>query len=125
VPKTPESAAPCNHFIDHLIADYLNMPNFDILSKLYQENPLAFEALRRQLLTDAIAAAPAHHRPALQQTLDRIDRTHRSAATPQDAAAAAFRLMDESLSQLQDGWSQLQYDIAGLQTALVLERARK
>ena len=100
-------------------------PDFDFLCALYRENPAAYELLRLQLLQDAIAAAPAEHRPALRRTLCRIESARQAAATPMESVLAAARMMNESLQQLADGWQQLQYEVAGLQAIAVLERVKK
>lgn len=99
--------------------------DFDTLKALFQQNPRAFEALRHQILHDAIAAAPAELRPGLTQTLHRIEVARQEAATPLEAAAVACRMMLESFDKLQGAWSLLQYEAAGLQTIVVLERAKR
>ncbi|CAN5138237.1 hypothetical protein BH11PSE11_BH11PSE11_05340 [soil metagenome] len=101
------------------------IPDFDVLHMLYQRNPLAFEELRKQILHRAVAAAPARHMPALQRTLLRIEAARLEAATPLEAATTAFKLMHESVDWLQALWNELNYEVAGLQTIAVIERARK
>ena len=99
--------------------------DFDALQALYQHNPCAFEALRHQILDDAIAAAPASLRPELSQTLHHIEVARQEAATPLEAAVVACRMMLESCDKLQGAWSLLQYEVARLQTIVVLERVKR
>ncbi len=103
----------------------IEAPDFDFLCALYRKDPPAYESLRLQILQDAIAAAPAEHRPALRRTLCRIESARQAAATPMEAVVAAARMMSESLQQLGDGWQQLQYEVSGLQAIAVLERVKK
>lgn len=98
------------------------LPDFDELVALNRRDPEAFEQLRRQLLDDAVSAAPAHHRPALARVLDRIEATRRKAETPMDSAIAASRLMQESLGTLLVCWKQAQFRMAGLQATSLVER---
>ncbi|MDB5795308.1 MAG: hypothetical protein JWR25_1687, partial [Noviherbaspirillum sp.] len=42
-----------------------------------------------------------------------------------DAAMIAYGLMQDSLSRLSAGWEQARGAVAGWQTALVIERARR
>ncbi len=100
-------------------------PDFDILQALYQCNPLAFEALRQQILNDFVAAAPIRHQPALQKTLDRLEIARQEAKTPIDAAMVASRMMHESWTQLEDSWSHLRHEVAALETFVVLDRIKK
>jgi hypothetical protein len=103
----------------------IGIPDFTTLSTLYQENPAAFEALRRRILNDAVNAAPAKHRIGLQCTLHRIEASHKAAATPLEGVVAACRMMNESWGRLMDAWDLLQHEIAALQTIVVLERVKR
>ena len=100
------------------------LPDFDILVTLHRENPEEFERLRRKLLTEAVEAAPVQHRPALENVLVRIEEARSKAATPMEAAVIASRMMQESVGSLAVAWKQAQSRLAGLQTALLIERCR-
>ena len=49
------------------------LPDFDTLSRLYREDPEAFESFRRHLLQQAVEEAPQRHRPALEELLICLD----------------------------------------------------
>jgi formate dehydrogenase maturation protein FdhE len=100
------------------------LPDFDTLVALHREDPDAFEELRRQLLNDAIAAAPLHHRPQLEKVLERIEEARNASTSPMESAISASRLMQESLGSLMVAWKKAQYKIAGLQTSLLIEKYR-
>lgn len=103
----------------------IKTPDYDALSKLFQESPAEFEALRRKILNEAVAATDADHRPALQKTLLCIEEARQTAATPLEAAEAAFRLMSDSCNLLKDEWSVLNRELTTLQAILLLERVRQ
>jgi hypothetical protein len=101
------------------------LPDFDTLVDLHAKDPAGFEDFRKQLLRDAVDSAPAEYRPALESLLCRIEDAREAAATPMDAAMIAYGLMQDSLSRLSAGWEQARGAVAGWQTALVIERARR
>ena len=80
------------------------LPDFDTLSRLYKEDPAAFEAFRRHLLQQAVDGAPHRHRPALEELLLCIEANRQRAATPADAALGAFQMMRQSVNQLNAAW---------------------
>ena len=103
----------------------IDIPDFETLSKLYLENPQAYEILRLEILKSAVAAAPVDRRPLLQHTLYRIESARQATSTPQEAINVAARMMTESWGRLQNAWEQLHFDLARLQTNILLERLRK
>ncbi|MDQ9170074.1 DUF3135 domain-containing protein [Oxalobacteraceae bacterium R-40] len=100
------------------------LPDFDTLVALHRDSPEAFEQLRRQLLAEAVEAAPVQHRPALENVLVRIEEARSAAATPMEAAIIASRMMHESVGSLAIAWKQAQSSLAGLQAALLIERCK-
>jgi hypothetical protein len=102
----------------------INLPDFDVLVALYRHDPDAFEAFRRHVLREAIDFAPPVHRASLEQLVAQIEIARVEAANPIEAAATAFRMMQDSVLQLQDGWMQALHAVAGLQAALVIEHVR-
>lgn len=100
------------------------LPDFDTLVALHRDSPEAFEQLRRQLLAEAVEAAPVQHRPALENVLVRIEEARSAAATPMEAAIIASRMMHESVGSLAVAWKQAQSSLAGLQAALLIERCK-
>lgn len=103
----------------------IHLPDFDMLVSLHRDDPEAFEAFRRHLLREAVHAAPPAQRPALELLLSRLEIARTEAATPMDAAIIAFRLMQDSVVQLQYFWQQTQQAAAGLQTSLLIARVRR
>jgi phosphotransferase system glucose/maltose/N-acetylglucosamine-specific IIC component len=100
------------------------LPDFDTLVALHRESPEAFERLRRKLLLEAVEAAPIQHRPTLENVLVRIEAARDTAATPMEAAVIASRMMHESVVSLATAWKQAQSRLAGLQTAMLIDRCR-
>ncbi len=95
-----------------------------MLVALHGQDREAFESLRRQLLRQAVDAAPAARRADLERLLCKIEATRTAAATPQQAATLAFGMMGESLKELQQSWQQACYALSGLQARLLIERVR-
>lgn len=100
------------------------LPDFDVLVALHQHDPQALEDFRRHVLREAVDFAPLQHRASLEKLLKEIEEARTSARSPLDAAAIAFRMMQDSVMRLQDGWEQAREAVAGLQTSLILERLR-
>lgn len=77
-----------------------DLPDFDTLAKLAQEDPTAFEAFRTKLLQDAVAAAPAHLRPQLEATVAQLNTARAGASSPLEAASLANAAMMDSFQDL-------------------------
>lgn len=100
------------------------LPDFDVLVALYKHDPEAFEDFRRHVLREAVDNAPLRHRPTLEKLLTSIEEARSRAATPEEAAALAAQMLQESTRRLSNAWSDAYEVVAGLQTALVIERLR-
>jgi len=100
------------------------LPDFDTLSRLYREDPAAFEAFRHHLLRQAVADAPQRHQPALEDLLLSIEASRQKAATPAEAALNAFQMMRHSVAQLNAAWQQGLQSVAQLQTDALLLKLR-
>lgn len=100
------------------------LPDFDTLSRLYKEDPAAFEAFRRHLLRQAVDEAPRRHRPALEELLVCIEANRLRATTPADAALGAFQMMRQSVGQLNAAWQLGLQSIAQLQTESLIRNLR-
>ncbi|MDB5760775.1 MAG: hypothetical protein JWM30_4064 [Burkholderia sp.] len=100
------------------------LPDFDTLSRLYKEDPAAFESFRRHLLRQAVDEAPRRHRPALEELLLCIEANRQRAATPTDAAVGAFQMMRQSVSQLNAAWQLGLQSLAQLQSDALLKKLR-
>jgi hypothetical protein len=100
------------------------LPDFDALSRLYQEDPAAFESFRRQLLRQAVDEAPPRHRAALDELLLCIEANRQCAATPAEAALGAFQMMRQSVNQLNAAWQLGMQGIARMQSDALLKKLR-
>jgi len=100
------------------------LPDFDTLSRLFREDPAAFESFRRHLLQQAVDEAPRRHRPALEELLLCIEANRQRAATPADAAVGAFQMMRQSVSQLNAAWQLGLQSLAQLQSDALLKKLR-
>ena len=102
----------------------VKLPDFDTLSRLFREDPAAFESFRRHLLQQAVDEAPRRHRPALEELLLCIEANRQRAATPADAAVGAFQMMRQSVSQLNAAWQLGLQSLAQLQSDALLKKLR-
>ena len=100
------------------------LPDFDQLVALHIQEPAALEALRVTMIQNVIGTAPAQHRPALQHTVFLMDRARESAASPLEAAAAAWRLMASSVTRLHDALDHLMHELASQQAEAALQKMR-
>lgn len=100
------------------------LPDFDTLTRLYREDPAAFESFRRHLLRQAVDEAPGRQRPALEELLLCIEANRQKAATPADAALGAFEMMRQSVNQLNAAWKAGLQSIAQMQTDALLKKLR-
>lgn len=101
-----------------------HLPDFDVLVALHQHDPDALEDFRRHVLREAVDYAPLEHRASLEKVLEQIEAARQSSTSPMDAALIAFRMMQESVARLHSGWDEAREAVAGLQTALIIERLR-
>jgi len=104
--------------------DQQKFPDFNMLVSLHEDDPESFEAYRKILLRKAIDDAPAVQRPSLEKLLHRIEAAREAAETPMEAILLASRMMHDSVNRLSDAWGDVQEAVAGLQTALLIERLR-
>jgi hypothetical protein len=100
------------------------LPDFDTLSRLYRDDPAAFETFRRHILRQAVDEAPRQHRPALEELLLCIEANRQRAATPADAALGAFQMMRQSVSQLGAAWQLGLQSLAQLQADTLMQKLR-
>lgn len=100
------------------------LPDFDVLVALHQHDPDALEDFRRHALREAVDYAPLEHRASLEQLLKQIEAARETATSPMEAAALAFRMMQDSVARLHGGWEQARDAVAGLQASLIIERLR-
>jgi hypothetical protein len=84
--------------------DYTAMQHsfdFDLFSRLAQEDPAAFEAQRRLLFEEAFAQMPAQHQSAARSRLAEVQVRMAAAPSPAARLAVAVSAMGDSLSALQ------------------------
>ncbi len=84
--------------------------DFDLLSRLAQEDPPAFEAQRRLLFEEAFAQMPAQHQAAARARLAEVQV--RMAAAPGGRLAVAMSAMSDSLAALQRNMLVLRDELA-------------
>lgn len=75
--------------------------DFDLFSRLAQEDPAAFEAQRRLLFEEALAQMPAQHQSAARARLAEVQVRMAAAQGPDGRLAVAMSAMSDSLSALQ------------------------
>ena len=92
----------------------IHLPDFDVLVALHRHDPEALEDFRRHVLRKAVDYAPLEHRASLEQLLEKIETARASAANPMDAAVIAFRMMQDSVVQLQGSWEKALDAVSGL-----------
>ena len=94
------------------------LPEFDELMKLAQENPEQFEELRQQMCDELIQSAPSEHRRRLRGLQFQIDMERRRAKTPMAACMKISSMMHDSFAELRDALNELQ-DMRAGKTPLV------
>ena len=78
------------------------LPDFDYLKSLAQDNPEALEALRRDLCQRLIDRAPARLRQRLNGLMFRIDMETRRSKNAIHSCVTLSRMMMDSFSDLHD-----------------------
>jgi hypothetical protein len=78
----------------------LDLPDFDQLVKLAQEDPEALEALRKNLCEALIQQAPESYQRRLRGLQFKIDMERRRAKTPMAACIKLSSLMQDSFYKL-------------------------
>lgn len=81
------------------------LPSHDILAQLARDDPLAYEALRRQMVEGFINSAPERLKPRLRGLQFRVDSVRRlSRASALGATVRIYELMWKSFLQLNEVW---------------------
>lgn len=78
----------------------LELPAFDDLVTLAQDDPAALEDLRMQLVNAVIDSAPPHLQPRLRGLQFRIDMERRRAKTPMAACIKISAMMHDTFERL-------------------------
>ena len=77
-----------------------DMPSFDTLVHLAQDNPDQFEAVRKQLTDELINSAPKRMHKRLRGIQFRVDTKRRLAKNPMAACLEISKMMHQSLDEL-------------------------
>lgn len=80
----------------------MEMPPFEDLVHLANNNPEALEDLRHALIEDTIAQAPDHYHRRLRGLQFQIDMERRKATNPMSACIRISQMMHEHLLKLKD-----------------------
>ncbi|TNF36516.1 MAG: DUF3135 domain-containing protein [Gammaproteobacteria bacterium] len=93
------------------------LPDFDYLKALAQDNPEALEALRRELCQRLIDRAPARLRQRLYGLMFRIDMETRRSKNAIHSCVTLSRMMMDSFANLHDALQNIEKpnpsDVAG------------
>ena len=101
------------------------LPEIEVLIALHKKDCAAFEALRKELLREAVGRASQEQRPVFESILQQIETARDATSNPVESMLLAFKMMHESMAQLQNRLGEVQQAVAALQTALIMERLRK
>lgn len=85
----------------------LELPEFDQLVKLAQEDPQALENLRQTLCQNLIAQAPESYQHRLRGLQFKIDMERRKAKTPMAACIKLSSMMQDSFHQLRSALNEV------------------
>lgn len=80
----------------------IELPAFDTLKALADEDPEALELLRNRLVTEVIKRAPSHQRAQLQGLQFVLDMERRRAKNPMQCCIRMSQLMHERVDQLRE-----------------------
>ena len=87
------------------------LPCFDDLMELANENPDALEQLRKDSCQAYIATIAVEHQPKLQALQDKLDTDIESAENPMDGIVIISTMLSESFYQLTVKLNELEYAI--------------
>lgn len=84
----------------------VELPSHDELARLAHDDPLAYEALRSELIENFIAGAPARLKPRLMGIQFRIDHVRRLSRSPLGSTVRVYELMWKSFLTLNHNWQE-------------------
>ena len=79
-----------------------DIPNFDTLLHLAENDPSQLEQIRQRLATRTINSAPKYLRPRLRGLQFKIDSTRQLAKTPLSACIQLSGMMHQSFEELRE-----------------------
>ncbi|MEX2320048.1 MAG: DUF3135 domain-containing protein [Saccharospirillum sp.] len=80
----------------------IELPAFDTLKALADEDPEALESLRNRLVAEVIERAPSHQRAQLQGLQFVLDMERRRAKNPMQCCIRMSQLMHERVDRLRE-----------------------
>lgn len=80
----------------------IELPAFDTLKALADEDPEALEVLRNRLVAEVIERAPSHQRAQLEGLQFVLDMERRRAKNPMQCCIRMSQLMHERVERLRD-----------------------
>lgn len=83
------------------------MPDFDVLLRLAQNDPEQLEQIRQQLTIEMIDSAPSYIRRRLRGLQFKIDSTRALAKTPMAACIQLTEMMHQSFEELRGALNSL------------------
>ena len=85
----------------------LELPSHEVLSQLAQDDPQAYETLRREVIEGFIDSAPEGIKFRLRGIQFRVDSVRRLSRSTLGSTLRVYTLMWESFLRLNDGWQDL------------------
>jgi len=82
----------------------IELPSHEDLSQLARADPVAYEALRREVIESFIASAPERIKPRLTGLQFRVDSVRRLSRSPLGATVKVYALMWDSFLCLSHNW---------------------
>jgi len=84
------------------------LPDFNELMRLAQENPDELERIRQEAVEDLITNAPSDHQRRLRGLQFQVDMERKRAKNPMDSCIRISRLMHDSFAKLRDTLNEAQ-----------------
>ena len=88
----------------------MQLPDFDTLKNLAQDDPSAFEALRRQHVDALIERAPDHVQQRLRGLQFQIDAQRQLAKSPMGSCIRISRMMHDSFAKLRESLAEFTHN---------------
>jgi len=80
----------------------VDMPSFDELRKMAENNPEQLEQLRQQMVEEAINNAPESYQRRLRGLQFQVDMERRRAKNPMDSCIRISKMMHDHLYQMRE-----------------------
>lgn len=80
----------------------MELPSFEELRKLAEQNPEQLEALRQQMVEETINSAPQQYQRRLRGLQFQVDMERRRARNPMDSCIRISKMMHDHLFQMRE-----------------------